>query len=189
MFLVQRPSPAAVERFLEAAREMPLSYDPIGLARGRPPGFTLDEHALVLGVGDGTFTRATRALTEWRHFDLGWVEIVPRRGPIEPGTVVAVIARYAGLWSMNGCRVVYSIGDAGQREFGFAYGTLTDHAECGEEIFKIAMNASTGEVSYVVRAASKPNSPLVWLGYPVVRMLQARFRRDSAQAVRRVVNA
>lgn len=187
MFLLHRPGARDVERFIAASRELPLSYDPIGLAHQRRAGFQVDEQVAIVGSGEAAFARATAALIEWRHFELGWLEVFPGRGPIAPGTVVAVSVRHLGFWSLNGCRVVYSIGSPGDTTFGFAYGTLGNHAEAGEEIFQVSFRPDTGDVSYLIRAASKPRAALARLGYPFVRLLQARFRRDSARAVRRAV--
>ena len=71
-----------------------------------------------------------------------------------------------GFWSMNGCRVVYSVGVRSDQEFGFAYGTLTNQAEAGEEVFKVSTDSETGDVSYLLRAVSKPRAALAQLGYP-----------------------
>jgi uncharacterized protein (UPF0548 family) len=187
MFLVQRPPAPVIERFLSDCAGLPLSYDPIGLARTGREGFALDEHVAILGAGEAAFASATKALGDWRHFDLGWVEIFPARAAIEPGTVLAVLVRHVGFWSLNGCRVVYSVGATSGFEFGFAYGTLTNHGECGEEIFLVNYQAATGEVTYRIRAVSRPRAPLARLGYPLTRLLQARFRRDSAAAMTRAV--
>jgi uncharacterized protein (UPF0548 family) len=196
-----------VERFIAASRDLPLSYDPIGLAReGRAAfagastfasatadksapraGFDLDERSTIVGSGEAAFVRATNALIEWRHYELGWLEVSPKPAPLTPGTVVAVSVRHLGFWSLNGCRLVYSIGSPGDTTFGFAYGTLANHAEAGEEIFQVSFRPDTGEVSYLIRAASKPRAALARLGYPVVRLLQARFRRDSTRALRRAI--
>jgi uncharacterized protein (UPF0548 family) len=187
VFLAHRPSPEDIDRFLDASRKLPLSYAPVGLARTGAPGFRVDEEIVAVGTGDAAFARATAALTEWRHFDLGWVQLHPPRAHITDGTVVAVAIRHFGFWSLNGCRVVYSTSDPRQSTFGFAYGTLTNHAECGEEIFEVRLDPGTGEVTYRIRAVSRPRAPLARLGYPLTRMLQARFRRDSAAAVRRAI--
>ena len=186
MFLGHRPSPAEVEAFIAASRQLPLSYEPVGLARQDRPGFQVDEQEVVVGQGEAAFERAKIALTKWRHFELGWVEVFPASAAVAPGTVVAVLVRHLGFWSMNGCRVVYAIaGDS--RELGFAYGTLTNHAERGEEIFKVSYRPVTAEVTYLIRAASRPRALLAVLGYPVTRSLQARFRRDSAAAIARAI--
>ena len=187
MFLPSRPSPRDIERFLDDSRACGLSYEPIGLANGTDSSFDVDQETTVLGSGDAAYQRATRALSEWAHFRLGWVELFPAEAPIVPGSVVAVLIRHLGFWSLNGCRVVYGVGGPGQNEFGFAYGTLTNHAEAGEELFKVSFHPDSGEVVYVIRAASRPRATLARLGYPVVRSLQARFRFDSSQAMRRAV--
>jgi uncharacterized protein (UPF0548 family) len=104
--------------------------------------------------------------------------------PVTPGTGVAVQVHHLGFWSLNGCRVLYSIGD-GETEYGFAYGTLSNHAGSGEEIFLVRRKRRTGNVEYVIRAVSKPRVMLARLGYPLTRSLQARFRQDSSRALRR----
>ena len=187
MFLAHRPSPHEIDAFIAASRQLPLSYSPIGLAAQGGAGFQIDDEHVVVGQGETAFERAKVALAEWKQFDLGWAEAFPRSAPIATGTVVAVLFRHMGFWSLNGCRVVYTIAGDGSREFGFAYGTLTNHAECGEEIFKVSLHPGTGEVSYALRAASRPRALLTRLGYPVTRFLQARFRRESAAAVARAI--
>lgn len=185
MFLARRPSPREIDAFVERSRRLPLSYAPVGLAEGSRNGFTLDEQEMVVGRGKPAFERAKNALSAWKHFDLAWVELFPPGAPVQSGTVVAVLIRHLGFWSLNGCRVVYLI--ESDREFGFAYGTLTNHAERGEEIFTVSLSPETGDVSYLIRAASQPRAALARLGYPVTRSLQGRFRRDSSAAMARAV--
>ncbi len=43
-------------------------------------------------------------------------------------------------------------------------------------------------VAYDLRARSRPAHPLVWLGYPVARVLQRRFARESMRAMARAVH-
>ena len=101
--------------------------------------------------------------------------------------VVAVLVHHLGFWSVNGCRVVYGIGDLRTgANFGFAYGTLTNHAEMGEEIFEVSMTESD-DVIYRIRAASQPRAFLARIGYPYTRISQARFRRDSVAAMKRAI--
>jgi len=186
MFLLTRPSVRDIDAFVAASHALPLSYGRVGMAREPAmPGWTCDAYEAVIGAGEEAFGRAKRALAAWRHFDLGWTGLFPRSASIEPGTVVAVLVRHVGFWSLNGCRVLYGVGD--ESEFAFAYGTLVNHAECGEEIFAVRFDAVSGNVSYAVRAVSRPRAPLARLGYPVVRRLQARFRADSALAMKRAL--
>jgi uncharacterized protein (UPF0548 family) len=183
LFSVLRPSPRDIARFLAASRDLPLSYQPVGLALAATASFDADETIVALGSGAATYERAKAALREWIQFDLGWVELYPRHASIEIGSVVAVLIRHVGFWSLNGCRVVYGIGNDAVHEFGYAYGTLSNHGECGEEVFKVVMKPGTSEVSYVIQAASRPQAALARLGYPLARHFQARFRRDSARVM------
>jgi uncharacterized protein (UPF0548 family) len=183
MFFLHEPSPQDVGKFVTASRDLPLSYGAVGLAKEPRAGFAVDEQIAVIGNGAAAFERAASALAAWKHFDLSWVSVRPPGLPIDPGTVVAVVVRHLGLWSMNGCRVVYSVGARSGQEFGFAYGTLTNHAEAGEEIFKVSLDPNSGDVTYSIRAVSRPQALLARLGYPVTRSLQARFRRESARAM------
>jgi uncharacterized protein (UPF0548 family) len=189
MFLLHQPSPREVEAFLGASRDLPLSYHPVGLARDGAAGFALDEHTIELGRGERVFARAKAALAAWEHYRIGWVQLSPWPAPIDPGTVVAIVVHHYGFWSMNACRVVYVIGALPNREFGFAYGTLTSHAESGEEVFKVSLDPRTEAVSYTIRAVSRHRAFLARLGHPFARALQARFRRDSAAALARALSS
>jgi uncharacterized protein (UPF0548 family) len=190
VFLTRRPSHSSIERFLRDSRDLPLSYGPVGIVDGRPvpARHRLDEQLVAIGRGRSDFERARAALAAWQHFDLGWVELYPRGAPVAAGTVVAVLIRHLGFWSLNGCRVLYTSGgpeDSGR--FGFAYGTLMNHAEAGEELFEILLEPHTGNVMYRIRATSRPRALLARAGHPIVRVLQARFRRDSAAVMQRAV--
>ncbi len=183
MFFVRRPSQEAIDRFVRDSQELPLSYGPIGLVNGEAPGRDLDEAIVTIGRGRTDFDRARAALMAWKQFDMGWVETFPHHAPVEVGTVVAVLIQHLGFWSLNGCRVLYTVGGDGR--FGFAYGTLTNHAESGEELFDVFLDPQSDEVRYRIRATSKAQAALARIGQPIVRALQARFRRDSAAAMKR----
>jgi uncharacterized protein (UPF0548 family) len=190
VFLLRRPSRREIERFLDRSQGLPLSYGPTGIVRHRPAAMRFDEQVVTVGRGQADFERARDALTRWNHFNIGWVEAFPARPSVEPETDVAVLIRHLGFWSLNGARVLYQVGGTnGQDAFGFAYGTLTNHAESGEELFEVFIDRQTGDVMYRIRAVSRPQSRLTWIGQPIVRVLQARFRRDSAIAMRRATCA
>lgn len=189
MFLARRPSMEHIERFLDRSRDLPLSYGPTGIVRHRPERGRFDEALVRIGHGDGDFARARAALTGWKQFDVGWLEIFPRCPPIETGTVVAVLIQHLGLWSLNGARVLYSVGGAdGRAAFGYAYGTLTNHVESGEELFEVFVDPRNGDVMYRIRAVSGPQTTITRIGQPIVRLFQARFRRDSAIAIKRATS-
>jgi uncharacterized protein (UPF0548 family) len=187
MFFVRRPSQDAIRSFVRDSQELPLSYGPIGIVNGETPCRDLDEAIVTIGRGRTDFDRAKAALMAWKQFDIGWVATFPRHAPVAVGTVVAVLIQHLGFWSLNGCRVLYSVGGDGR--FGFAYGTLTNHAESGEELFDVFLDSESDEVRYRIRATSKPQAALARIGQPIARALQARFRRDSAAVMKRAIEA
>ncbi len=191
MFALVRPSPERIERFLAASAALPLSYGQIGLARGGAgPRYCHDRSTVVLGIGTEVLERAWTALQQWRQFDFGWVEVCAAGPPTDVGTNLAVLIRHLGFWSLNGGRIVYTLeDDARTVRRGYAYGTLTNHAERGEEIFEVSMDRTTNEVSYTIHAVSRPRSPLAWCGYPIARTLQGHFRRDSLAAMKKWVRS
>jgi uncharacterized protein (UPF0548 family) len=190
LFLLGEPSEARISGFLLSQRGAPLSYAEAGASRtgaSELAGYAVDHNRARLGEGEETFDRAAGALRAWRMFDVGWIEIFPPDAPIEAGMTVAVLARYYGLWSLNACRIVYLIDeDDGEiRRYGFAYGTLSEHAERGEERFVVEWRRDDGSVHYDLYAFSRPNHLLAKIGYPLSRRVQNRFARDSLQAMGR----
>ena len=193
MFQFSEPSTQRISRFLDAQRGATFSYDEVGASRGDakvPTGYAVDHNRVRLGEGRETFDRAVAALYTWKMFDLGWARVVPEGAPVEVGTTVAVLAKHYGFHSLNPCRISYTIeqdgGDLARR--GFAYGTLPDHGEKGEERFTVEWRRIDDSVFYDLYAFSRPNQLLAKLGYPLARHLQHRFARDSLQAMVRATN-
>lgn len=190
MFLLSKPSAQFIKNFIASQRELPFTYSEVGATRTElPAGYTHDHNSVVLGTGRPVFQRAVAALRSWQQFDLGWVQIVPANVPIKIDSVVAIQARTFGVWSLSASRVVYVVNeiDAVSR-FGFAYGTLSDHVERGEERFLIEWDQSTDLVTYDILAFSRPQHPLVKLASLLARQLQKRFARESLLRMRAVVN-
>lgn len=193
MFTLTEPSSDDVARFINSQRNLPFTYAEVGATRfdpvEAPRGFTLDHNRVLLGNGVELYERAIEALKQWRQFDLGWVTLVPGGVKLEKDAVVAVKARAVGTWSLSACRVVYTINEHGPvMRFGFAYGTLPDHVERGEERFLIERSPLDDSVWYDILAFSQPRHPLVKLGSPVARRLQKRFARDSLAVMKSIAN-
>jgi uncharacterized protein (UPF0548 family) len=185
MFLLRKPSEETVQKFISSQHDLPFTYTAVGATRSEtaPAGFTVDHNRRLLGAGEDTFKLAVSALQSWKQFELGWVTIVPPFTPLEVGKIVAVQAYTFGFWSLSAARIVYLIEEsAGVKRFGFAYGTLTNHVECGEERFMIEW-LEDDSVWYDIYAFSQPQHPLVKLGSPLARMLQKRFVRNSLDVI------
>jgi uncharacterized protein (UPF0548 family) len=140
-----------------------------------------------LGVGRPTFERGKDAVRQWKMFDMSWLELCWPNVSIERGATVAVVVHHLGFWSLNACRIVYTIEEGGAIEkYGFAYGTLLDHSEMGEERFTVEFHAENETVWYDIFAFSRPR-PLARLASPYSRALQKRFAEDSKMAMKRAV--
>ena len=186
MFSLREPSAEVIAALLAAQQREAFSYAAVGATREgiAPAGFNEDHNRICLGKGEATFIAACAELRRWEMFQLGWVKLFHPDAPIAAGTVVAMAAHCYGGWWVNACRIVYVIDENGPvRKFGFAYGTLPDHVECGEERFTIEWHQSDDAVWYDLRAFSHPRHPLVRLACPLARRLQRKFVRDSLAAM------
>jgi uncharacterized protein (UPF0548 family) len=189
MILYRKPSAAEIRKFISSQQGLPFSYAEVGATKTGPPsGYLIDHNRIQLGEGEKTFRRAVEALRSWRQFDLGWVGIASETNPIDAGTTVAVQAQVLGLWTLNAAKIVYVIDELKEASarFGFAYGTLPDHTERGEERFLVEL-LEDGSVWYDIFAFSRPQHPLARLGFPITRRLQKRFARESLAAMKRAV--
>jgi uncharacterized protein (UPF0548 family) len=189
MVSLRRPSGETIRAFLASQSGLGLTYEAVGATAAVPPeGYAVDHTRIKLGEGEEVFLRAKAALGRWEQFRLGWVEAWPPEAPIQAGVVVAVVARTFGLWWLNACRVVYVVDEPGRvRRYGFAYGTLPDHAGTGEERFLVGWDRASGEVWYDILAFSRPHIVLTRLAYPYLRRVQKRFGKESAAAMVRAV--
>ena len=189
MFLLRKPSDLQIRAFITAQQQSDYSYSPLGVTRDSSASsdYTVDHNRVQLGSGAQCFDAAVRAIRQWKMFDLGWVELFSDRTPIEKGSTVAVVVRHLGFWSMNACRIVYVVEEHGRLErYGFAYGTLAEHAERGEERFMVEWDHNDDGVWYDLLAFSKPGA-MARLGYPYTRRMQKKFAQDSKQAMQRAV--
>ncbi len=175
--------------FLASQSGKPFSYAEVGCTStrdGAPDGYDLDHNRVALGTGGAVFQAACAALQRWAMFPRSWARVEPPGAPLEEGRVVAVVVRAFGAWWMNACRIVYLVDEKEPvRRFGFAYGTLLDHVESGEERFVVEWQPDD-TVWYDVRAFSRPRAWFVRCAYPLVRRYQRRFVRDSQEAIKTV---
>lgn len=188
VFFISRPTSTQIEDFLQRAAKSVFSYSDVGTTRDGNESivsYNLDHNQIVIGNGDEDFERARDAVREWKMFDSAWIDLCWPDVAIEEGRTVAILVRHFGFYSLNAARIVYTIDESDW--FGFAYGTLDDHGESGEERFSVRLDRETGDVVYDLYAFSRPNHLLAYLGYPLTRMLQKSFAEDSKQAMLRAV--
>lgn len=161
------------------------SYPEVGAsAHDVPNQYNVDRNRVLLGTGEITWRRAIVAIREWQMFNIPWLRLYWPTTRIEVGATVAILVEHFGFYSLNAARIVYVVDDHGPTcRYGFAYGTLTDHSERGEERFTVEWNRSDGNVWYAILAFSRPQKALAKLGFPMSRMLQRRFAEASKAAM------
>lgn len=187
MFFLRKPQPDVLQKILVSQADQSFTYQDVGATiegKNLPAGFVVDHTRALLGNGPEVFNAAKLFLQAWRQYDFHWLEAWPGDTPLEKGKDISTVAHVVGLWSVNVCRIV-EVFDEPNR-FGYIYGTLPEHAECGEERFLIELN-ETGEVWFDILAFSRPQQWLARLGYPMVRRVQKRFGRDCVKSLQREV--
>lgn len=154
------------------------TYPEVGATAGQlPSGYRHVQEARRVGHGVDDLETAAERLMTWRMHRLSGVVKTEGADRAEPGGEVSF--RFGPIRLR--CRVVYVIDEPLQR--GFAYGTLKQHPECGEERFVVAMDPSTGEVWARVTAFSRPANVVVRLGDPVARRVQMLMTRRYLRAL------
>ena len=180
------PAVADKQDFIRLQATLGLTYAPLhGTQAVAPvPGHDNDHIRVLLSENPADFNLACQAIRNWQMFPRSWTQLYPAQAPLQEGTELSLYARFARLWWRNACRIVYTIDEPGR--FGFAYGTLPGHMEMGEELFLVEKDA-TGRVWYQLKAFSRPRHWLARMAYPIMRLLQARFRRESAAQMQKFV--
>jgi len=188
MFYLKKPDQETVREFLAAQKQQKFSYAPVGATRTQAPsGYVVDHNRIQLGEGRAALERAKNAINQWKMFDINWLELFWSDAPIEEGSTVAIAVSNLGFWSLNAARIVYTIEERGALErCAFAYGTLPDHAEMGEERFTVEFHPDDETVWYDLYAFSRPR-PWARLAYPYTRALQKKFASDSKLAMQKAV--
>ncbi len=175
-----------IEQFLQRCEDDDFSYSEVGASRDRSPdGYSVDHNRVRIGQGEKDFERAKLAINNWKMFDIGWVNLLPNDAKVDVGLTVGILIRHFGFYSLNAARIVYVVDETSEkaRRYGFAYGTLPEHGEIGEERFSVEMDVESGEICYDLYAFSRPGPLLAKLGYPLTRYLQKSFAHDSKQAM------
>jgi uncharacterized protein (UPF0548 family) len=181
VFSLSPPSPRELARVAAAQADRELTYAEHGATRGpMPAGYRHDQWDTDLGAFDeATFDRLGAALCRWQAQQGAGLTVYPAE-PVRPGLTIAFSFRLARAYVTAAARVVYVTSEPDKR--GFAYGTLPEHPEQGEEAFHVIRDGS--RVIFRVTAFSRPRHPLARVGAPVTRLIQLRMTEAYARAMR-----
>ncbi|REJ85837.1 MAG: DUF1990 domain-containing protein [Planctomycetota bacterium] len=190
MYLLKKPTDERISAFIEAQSSLEFTYPSVGATRNAesPPGFVVDHNRICLGSGRAVFDASCEALKGWQHYRFDWVDLHRPDAEPQPGQTVGVLAHALGIWVLNACRIVYVLDEEQPlRRFAFAYGTLPEHAESGEERFQVEWRADDDTVWYDILAFSRPHQWPARISYPYVRRKQKQFARESKQVMHAAV--
>jgi len=179
---LQYPSQKELDSFHQQEKKLPYTYPEIGASATETlSNYDNDYNHVIIGQGEEVWQNAKQVIRDWAHFPAGWTKIYPI-APLKKDEVVVVMIRLWGIWWKNSSRIVYTWDEP--NKFGFAYGTLPAHFEAGEEAFWVEKN-DTGEVSYHIRAFSKPRFWMARVGYPIARLYQRKFVTQSLKTMKK----
>jgi uncharacterized protein (UPF0548 family) len=190
LFRLTAPLDDEIRRLIANQEHARFTYPEVGASADTvPDGYNVDHNRIELGRGERVWQRAVAAVRAWQMFNIPWLSLYWPDTPIQVGAVVAVSVRHFGFFSLNACRIIYVVDENGAvtnapvSRFGFAYGTLGEHAESGEERFTVEWDRSSDEVWYDILAFSRPRHTLAKLAYPLSRSLQNAFANCSKLAM------
>ncbi|MBF0447659.1 MAG: DUF1990 domain-containing protein [Magnetococcales bacterium] len=194
MFSLKKPSYQEAEAFVLSQQNKSFTYPEVGETRLGPYA---EHHPLfnryrrvhrrfLMGEGIETYERLKRAFLDWQMFALGWVELHRSNIPIEEKALVGIISQVMGVWSINVCRLIYTIDETTPLiRFGLGYGTLPGHAIRGEERILIEFNPESGDVFYEIYSFSAESQLIARITAFRLRSLQDRFARESSDRMHR----
>ena len=139
-----------------------------------------------IGDGEACFVRASDATMRFGIQRGSGLAVTSGDGlagggsPLRAGDTAVLRLRLGPLALRIPVRIVYVIDEAHRR--GFGYGTLRGHPESGEEAFVVEWRGDDS-VWLEIRAFSRPAHPLLWLGYPVLRLFQEVYTRRDLRAL------
>lgn len=195
----RKPKNVAVARCLDSCPHGSFNYD--SKYRGktleefelledsslRKDGFEIDFVRAKVGTGSRDYRNSLRLINNWAHFQLPWAQ-VKKDTTVKVGQKFCVVSKVLFLWTLNPLEILYvrenhlTKGDS--KNFTFGSGTLKGHFLSGEERFAVEWDPVENSVWYSILAISKPANILAKVSYPLVRHLQAKFRKDSVNQLK-----
>lgn len=162
-----------LDRLLVRYERADVTYPEVGATRGElPAGYRHVRRRTALGEGSQTFIRASAAVLSWEMHRRSGLAVAATGAAAAGGTVVLGLGWVPSL--VVPCRVVYDIDENDRR--GFAYGTLPDHPEQGEEAFVVTLDDDR-RVWLDITAFSRPALAIVRLAGPIASGLQLAATR------------
>jgi uncharacterized protein (UPF0548 family) len=184
VFRLTSASTDELGHILRLARAGGPTYTEVGATKSveLPTGYRQDRRTRVLG-SPVDFDRARGGLRLWQAHEGAGARVFPASTIVEGETVLVVLG-LGPLEVIAPCRIVYVLDEPDR--FGFAYGTLPGHPECGEESFVVERDEQG--TTFHVTAFSRPAQFVARVGGPATRLVQLRVTRRYLEALARYVS-
>jgi uncharacterized protein (UPF0548 family) len=161
----------------------PLTYPEVGATAGGalPTGYRHVRRTERLGAGPDVFHAVAAGMAAWRiQRDAGLTVRTEAARPAPDARFVTGI-RLGPLRLAAPCRIVWYVEEPDR--YGFGFGTLAGHPECGEESFLVEWTG-TDDVVFSIAAFSRPAAWYARLGAAPARWLQDRVTDRYVAAAR-----
>jgi len=182
--LVRPTNARSIDALLSSLDSLEPNYSDVGasLAGRAVSGFRSLRYEIELSASEETFARAVLGLRTWEAHRIPRVKVVPERASVTPGASLILEIGPQKLAIAAPCRIVGVVDEPDR--FGFAYGTLPGHPECGEEAFVVGRSRK-GRTTFEIFGFSRPGSSIVRLSGPIARMIQLGATNSYLRALKR----
>jgi uncharacterized protein (UPF0548 family) len=184
LILIRPSNTRAMEALLNSLSFLQPNYPEVGtsIEGSFPSGFRIHHYEIELSASEAVFNRAVAGLQSWQAHRIPRISIYPQSPPVRLGESLILEIGPRAIAMAAPCRIVRVVEDS--NKYGFAYGTLPGHPECGEESFVVS-RLSTGKVVFEISGFSQPGSSIVRLAGPIARTIQTSATNSYLRALKR----
>jgi uncharacterized protein (UPF0548 family) len=180
-----RPSNVrSIDALLQSLSNLEPNYSEVGasLTGATVSGFRNHHYQIDLSAKDGVFDRAVLGLKTWQAHDIPRLKVYPETQRVALGKSVILELGPRIVAIAAPCRIVRVVEQPD--EWGFAYGTLPGHPECGEESF-VVRRSTTGWITFEISGFSRAASSVAKFSGPVARKIQTSATNSYLRALKR----
>jgi uncharacterized protein (UPF0548 family) len=168
---------------------MTFTYGEVGATRQPgplPAGYRHVRRHAEIGRGAGAFRAAAEALATWQVQRGAGLGVRAAADRAAAGVRLAVGIGLGPLRVWAPCELVWVVDEPA--EYGWAYGTLPGHPECGEEAWIVSIDAQD-RVWCDIRAFSRPATWYARFGGPLTHLIQEKVTDRYVRALTRAAGA
>jgi uncharacterized protein (UPF0548 family) len=188
VFHFTKPTPAYLQAMRAEQSKETVTYTEIGRTLGElPAGYHHLHTERVVGTGEALMLRGQEAIRMWAaQSELGLI-LEPPVPEFAEGSILAfaIPLKPSPMWATGSCRIVRIVDEP--HWFGFVYGTLPHHPECGEEAF-LVHHRDDDQVVLSVSAFSRATSLPMRVAGPIGRIIQRRAAETYLDGYERYVH-